>query len=414
MARTLARLRMNLDFMPSPLADRPGLLIRDPYHYSDATLVIPPALVGCLELFDGQRGELDLREMLVRLTGDLQVGEIAGHLENTLHEAGFLEDEAYQEMREARQREFAAAPSRAASHAGSAYPAEAGALAATIEGYMGAGTPAGAPDGELIGVAAPHVSPEGGWRMYQAAYRALAPALDDRVFVILGTSHYGEPERFGLTRKEFATPFGAAVTDTALVDRLAAEAGDAVLMEDYCHAVEHSIEFQVVFLQYLYGPGIRILPVLCGPFAHSINEGGRPERDEGVRRFLGALGEMAERERSRLFWVLGIDLAHMGRRYGDQFEAQADEGRMRAVAERDSRRIARVNSCDAEGFWDLVQENGDDLKWCGAAPLYTFLRAVPGAGGRLLGYEQWNIDDASVVSFAALALERSQPSIPTI
>ena len=33
----------------------------------------------------------------------------------------------------------------------------------------------------------------------------------------------------------------------------------------------------------------------------------------------------------------------------------------------------------AEGFWDLVQENQDDLKWCGSAPVYTFLKAVPSA-----------------------------------
>ena len=30
-------------------------------------------------------------------------------------------------------------------------------------------------------------------------------------------------------------------------------------MEDYCHAVEHSIEFQVVMLQHIYGPKVRIL-----------------------------------------------------------------------------------------------------------------------------------------------------------
>ena len=40
--------------------------------------------------------------------------------------------------------------------------------------------------------------------------------------------------------------------------------------------------------------------------------GGKPEADENVARFLGALGEMAAREGNRLFWVLGIDMAHMG------------------------------------------------------------------------------------------------------
>jgi len=50
-----------------------------------------------------------------------------------------------------------------------------------------------------------------------------------------------------------------------------------------------------------------------------------------------------------------------------------------------------------------VQENHDDLKWCGSAPLYTFLRVLPQARSQLRRYEQWNIDPQSVVSFAALA-----------
>ena len=57
---------------------------------------------------------------------------------------------------------------------------------------------------------------------------------------------------------------------------------------------------------------------------------------------------------------------------------------------------------DARGFWNLVQENRDDLKWCGSAPFYTFLKTAPGAQGELLEYEQWNIDEASVVSFAGM------------
>jgi hypothetical protein len=76
------------------------------------------------------------------------------------------------------------------------------------------------------------------------------------------------------------------------------------------------------------------------------------------------------------------------------------------IARRDSERIERINAADAHGFWDLVQQNQDELKWCGSSPLYTFLKTVPEARGTLRGYEQWNIDDASVVSFGALAFRR--------
>jgi MEMO1 family protein len=399
----LARLRPTLDFMPSPLQDRPGLLIRDPFRFSDATLILPPVLVGCLEFFDGDHSELDLRAYLVKLTGDLDVGGLVGHLADTLANAGFLEDENFARIKDAAERAFAEAPVREPVHAGSAYPADPAELTQTFAEYLPEAL--SAPDDGAIAIAAPHVSPFGGIEAYRAAYQSLTPAHAQKTFVILGTSHYGEPDRLGLTRKPFVTPFGAAATDTAIVDRLAEAAGDGAFMEDYCHAVEHSIEFQVVFLQYLFGPGIRIVPVLCGSFARSLYRGDMPEDGEGVRRALGALGELAAKEGDRLLWVLGVDMAHMGRRYGDQFEAKAGHAEMEEVTRRDSTRIQRMEQGDARGFWNLVQENRDDLKWCGSAPIYTFLKAVPQARGSLLKYQQWNIDQHSVVSFAGLRFD---------
>jgi MEMO1 family protein len=178
-------------------------------------------------------------------------------------------------------------------------------------------------------------------------------------------------------------------------------------MEDYCHAVEHSIEFQVVFLQHLYGPDVKVLPILCGPFVKSIYEGGMPEASDPVKRFVGALGEIAAREADRLFWVLGIDMAHMGRRYGDAIRATANTGEMQAIEVRDRQRIECVNSSNVEGFWSLVQEGQDDLKWCGSSPLYTFMKVLPNLKGELLKYHQWQIDPHSVVSFAAMRFAKT-------
>jgi AmmeMemoRadiSam system protein B len=398
----LPALRLDLDIMPSPVSDRPGVLIRDSRRYSDATLIVPPLLAHCLQYFDGQHTELDLHEILVRITGDLRAGELATHLIETLSNAGFLRDEIYERMREARHREFADRETRLPVHAGSGYPDEMEELRKTMLGYLD-GEAATLTAEHLIGIAAPHVSPFGGWQSYRAAYRALPGSHRERTFIVLGTSHYGEPDRFGLTRKPFDTPYGQARTDISLVNQLAGEAGDGAQMEDYCHSVEHSIEFQVVFLQHLFGPDVNIVPILCGSFANSVYKGGMPEDNERVRRFIGALGNLAARENGRLCWVLGIDMAHMGRRYGDQFTAIADRGEMLEVAERDRQRLERVNAGDACGFWELVRENQDDLKWCGSSPIYTFLTAVPEARGQILRYEQWNIDEQSVVTFAGAA-----------
>jgi AmmeMemoRadiSam system protein B len=388
--------------MPSPVEDRPGLLLRDSMRYSDAVLIIPPELIQCLGCFDGEHTGRDIHEILYRMSGDLRAGEAGDQLTAALAQSGFLEDDTFASLRDLRHQTFADSPVRLPAHAGSGYPDDAQELTGVMRYWMG--TPDPAPEAaRIVGIAAPHVSPEGGYESYRAAYSQLGPHLRDRTFVILGTSHYGAPDKFGLTRKSYLTPFGEARTDIGLVDELTRNASASVGTEDYCHAVEHSIEFQVVFLQSVFGPDIKILPVLCGSFMRSIYGGGIPEDDDGVKRFFGSLGEIAAREESRLCWVLGVDMAHMGVRYGDQFEALANADEMVAVGERDQQRMARISAGDAPGFWDMVRENRDDLKWCGSSPFYTFLKVRPDARGTLHNYEQWNIDDQSVVSFAGMS-----------
>lgn len=396
----LPRLRLDLDLMPSPVPEKPGLMMRDPFQYSDATLIVPPEMVECLAFFDGQHSALDLRAYLVQLAGDVSAGEIERHLSETLSEAGFLDDEAFAKKKEEMHQAFAVAPVRWAQHAGSGYPKKPEDLKQEFDSFLRAAIEP--PPSPVLGIAAPHASPFGGVEAYRAAYRSLTPADADRTFVILGTSHYGMPDRFGLTRKPFVTPYGQTTPALDLINELANNAGDAVLMEDYCHAIEHSIEFQVVFLQHLYGPNVKILPILCGSFLKSLYDGGLPEETEQVKRMFGSLGDLAAREGNKLCWVLGVDMAHMGQRYGDRFEAIADNGQMLEIARRDRQRIASMESGDARGFWEQVQQNQDDLKWCGSSPIYTFLKSVPNARGQLKHYQQWNIDDASVVSFAGM------------
>jgi hypothetical protein len=85
--------------MPSPVEDRPGLLIRDSLGYSDAVLIIPPALVPPLACFDGQQTQLDLRAALVEATGELKVSEIEQQLIEVLTTSGFLVDEVFSRLK---------------------------------------------------------------------------------------------------------------------------------------------------------------------------------------------------------------------------------------------------------------------------------------------------------------------------
>ncbi|MFN0086978.1 MAG: AmmeMemoRadiSam system protein B [Blastocatellia bacterium] len=397
-------LRRGLDMFPSPVPERPGLLIRDPFRYSDEILILPPMLAAALEFFDGESTVLDAQAYLTRLAGQLVPGEILESMLDVLRRSGFLVTEEFERLKISRHAEFAAAPQREPAHAGSGYPDEAEALRREIDGYLQTfHAPAMSP---IVGIAAPHVSPFGGWQAYAAAYGRLSGAaaepIKEKTVVLLGTSHYGRPERFGLTRKAFRTPHGTLRPDLELIDRLEARAGESIVMEDYCHAIEHSIEFQAVFLQQMLGSDFRILPILCGPFAKALMTGEAPERDDHVMRFFDALGEVAETEASRLFWVLGIDLAHVGLRYGDDFVAVAGEDEMDEVMAEDRERLSLACAGRTEEFFEMVKPEQDRLKWCGLSPLYTFMSVLPNARGELLRYDQWNIDEQSVVSFAAM------------
>jgi MEMO1 family protein len=404
MAKVLPRLRPGLDIFPSPVPERPGLLFRDPFKYTDQILIIPPLLAAGLAFFDGEQTTLDLQAYLSTRVGQLVPGEVIESLLSALQSNGFLLTEEFEELRAARHAEFATAAARTPAHAGTGYPAEAGELRQTFDEYLTAHL--GAAGRPIIGLAAPHVSPFGGAACYAAAYGRLqaqaARYAQDKTIVLLGTSHYGQPERFGLTRKAFATPFGTLHPDRDLIDRLAKRADGAVVLEDYCHAVEHSLEFQCVFLQQMLGDQFKILPILCGPFAKALREGELPEQDDQVYRFFDVLGELAEQEADKLFWVLGIDLAHVGRRYGDPFSAYAEAGAMLEVKERDHERLRHACQGAPEEFFELIKPEQDELKWCGFSPLYTFLQVMPQARGQVLRYDQWNIDEESVVSFAAL------------
>jgi hypothetical protein len=155
----LPQLRTNLDVMLSPVRDRPGLLIRDFFRYSDATLIVPPPLIPSLLLFDGTQTDLDLQTELIRSLVSSEIGDTVGHLIEALSRAGFLEDETYANLKRERRLAFTKSPVRQAAHAGSAYPEEIRPLRELMQQYLGgaASTRKG-----TMGIAAPHVSPQGG------------------------------------------------------------------------------------------------------------------------------------------------------------------------------------------------------------------------------------------------------------
>ena len=103
MNKQLPRLRRGLDILLSPVPEKPGLLFRDPFRYTEEILIIPPLLAAGLSFFDGESTALNVQIHLSKLAGQLIPGEVIQSLVDALDQNGFLETEEFERMRRAPQ-----------------------------------------------------------------------------------------------------------------------------------------------------------------------------------------------------------------------------------------------------------------------------------------------------------------------
>lgn len=382
------------------------LALRDPAGFTPSVAMLPMALLEIVSLFDGEHSIDDIQAAILRHTGQPVERERITELAATLDEHGFLDSERFHARRAAIESEFLASPVRPATHAGGAYAAEPEALRAAMDAFFtspeGPGPVNGRAGGRpLHGIIAPHIDFHRGGPAYAWAYREVAERCDADVFVVFGTCHAGMADPFAMTRKAYDTPFGAAEVDRELVEAVVARAGQDCFASEGAHRGEHSIEFQAVFLRYLFAGkrDIRIVPVLTS-FAHeALARGRRPEDDPRVRRFLDALADGVAATGRRVAFVAGADLAHVGPRFGDPEPISAEE--LERVAREDRAMLAAVEAGDAAGFFDSAARDGDRRRICGLSPIWTLLRATGGRPGALRRYGQWP-DPAAVVTYASV------------
>jgi len=236
------------------------------------------------------------------------------------------------------------------------------------------------------------------WQEIRFVYSPLRGKSYDRV-VILGIGHAMTDGLLCLTEKDFETPLGRVACDVPAVRTLAASAGPFLTENDFAHKNEHSIEFQLIFLQHLLPAGFRIVPVLCGGFSSLDADGGRPRE---LLRFYDALRELASDASARTLWVAGADLSHVGPKFGDDRTAAAILPESEA---HDRRLLDALCRRDIEGLWAETRSVEDRYHVCGFSALTCLMEILPeGTQGRLLHYENWDeTATQSAVSFASVS-----------
>jgi hypothetical protein len=215
-------------------------VVWDQLRLSNAEILISGIELECLKLFDGQRDLRDIQLALMQVVGGILIPlDVIEGLSRRMGRADFLDGAVRK-------------PTCTRS-----YAADSATLRRQLDrlftGPGGAGLPGEPrPDSALRAALVPHIDYARGGRTYTWAFKEIYERSPATLFVIIGTSHYSR-HRFTLTRKHFETPLGIAPTDRAYIDRLVAHYGPGLFDDEVmAHLPEHSIELEVVFLQYLF------------------------------------------------------------------------------------------------------------------------------------------------------------------
>lgn len=374
--------------------------VADPLGLMPQPVGLHPVAFLVLAHLDGQVGPVEISDLIGRRTGQViseaEVVDLVKRLDDLL----LLDTDRFRRARSEAVDQMLALGVRPAVHAGLSYPQRADQLKAELDRMLALAPPEPRPG--LTGLIAPHIDFQRGEAVYARAYQALDPTVipPDRLIVLLGTAHNPADGLFAPCPLDFETPLGRARTDRDLAERLMEAAGPQARTDLITHRGEHSLEFQVVWLQHLLGPEINILPVLCGGLASAREGGPSPARAGQGREFTAALADLVARREALV--VMGADLAHVGPQFGH--EGRLQEADTAAVEAADREMLGLIAAGRAEEFYGFVADELDSRNICGLAPIYAGLEALGQPAGQELGYDYWLAEDGSgLVSFAAAA-----------
>lgn len=244
--------------------------------------------------------------------------------------------------------------------------------------------PVASPSGprEIIALVCPHAGYMYSGPVASHAYASLAKDGRPEAFVLLGPNHQGIGSGVSImTRGLWRTPLGDAAIDAQLADKILG-ASDIIDSDEEGHRLEHSLEVQLPFLQYLYGT-VKIVPISF------------LLQDLETARDVGKALADALRDYNAVI-IASTDLTH----YEPQKSAQKKDGFV----------IEAIKALDEAFLFEAIERYGISI--CGPAPVAAAITA-----SKLLGAKRANIlcyrtsgdvigDYSSVVGYLAAECRR--------
>jgi AmmeMemoRadiSam system protein B len=397
-----------IDAFPFETSGQKVIALRDPTRLDDKVLVVYYPVFFVVSLFDGTRSLNEIKAEYMRRYGEILYTERLDEIISYLDDQYLLESERYAQYHQKLEEEFRLAQKRESVFAGKSYESDPDKLNHQIEQFFtGPGGP-GAPSQELPGdmvkgLIAPHIDFQRGGPCYAWAYKELAESVQPDLFILLGTVHSPTTFPFVLTSKTFATPWGEVKTDGEIVSALAEKLSFDPFHDELVHKTEHTIEFQTVFLDYLYRDRkkLKILPVLCSSFHDIMEQGTTPQDKPYVNEFIETLRSLIEGTSYRSCCIASADLAHVGLRFGDS--VAPSNASLKEIERKDIEMLSHVERLNADAFYESIAREKDARKICGLPPIYTLLKLIDSQEGSILNYQQSvEAEAGSVVTFTSM------------
>jgi AmmeMemoRadiSam system protein B len=400
----IPKLRSDMEIFSTYYQGRRALVVKDALGLIRNPVVLQGQILKFIGLIDGKRSPRDIQLELIRQQDGVFVGvDYVQSLLSELDALFLLDSENYRDTKNKIFAEYSQKTVRSAVLAGQAYPDSIESLRKYLDAFFSEARGLNPANGNerVAALIAPHIDLNVGKEVYARAYATIRK-VSPKIVVLLGTGHSLHQCYFSLTEKDFETPLGLVRTEKPFIRKLKKSSKDVVAPHDIDHRNEHSIEFQLIFLQYLFGSDFSLVPVLCGSMQNALNAVSRASEIPGVNGFLNELKKLVEEKGSDVLVVVGVDFSHIGPKFGHSFRASSLISEARDF---DARLIDAICGGDPSGFWAEAKKVDNRYNVCGFSSIASLLELFPGSVGHRLGYDFWEEKETqSAVSFAAITL----------
>jgi len=360
-----------------PYGDK--FLISDPFGISEP-LLITPELLLIMSLMDGSRDEKEIKAEFFRRTGMLLREEDLKGVIELLDENYLLLNERFFNKLEELKSSILEKGVKEPFHAGKAYPKERRELERFLEESLD-----GSEREEPLGILVPHMD----MRVAVSTYGKVYGRVDRKhrkpdTVLILGVSHYHHEMPLSVCPLDFETPLGTLEVDREVIEELRKRFDFDLFHDILSYEKEHSIEFQTVFVKYLF-PKAKAVPMIVS--YGDVNS---------LREIADRISEVIE-ERDVLV-ISSVDMSHVGRKFGDSFSYDPSF--------RDKEYIKHLEKLDSISAFNLLKSDNNRTRIDGQFTNFVFteiLKNLGAKGGKEIDYQIYHERPTdSKVSYAGM------------